>query len=106
MKTKRTLVNEQVIRDNLPTPPAECTYSIEKVSELVHKVWIHYHRTFDYTKDPVMCVHSYIKRDMVHAPKNKEKMRISSHCHISELSDCDAWSVINDTHDSPSLLHL
>ena len=103
---KRTLVNEQVIRDNLPTPPAECTYSIEKVSELVYKVWIHYHRTFDYTTDPVKCIHSYIKRDMVHPAKNKEKMKVSAHCHISELSKCDAWSILNDLNSIQSLQHL
>ena len=106
MKTKRTKVDEQVIWDNLPSAPAECTYSIEKISELVYKVWIHYHRKFDYTTDPVKCIYCYVKRDMIHPGKNKEKMRVSSHCHISELSKCDAWSVINDTHDSPSLLHL
>ena len=103
---KRTLVNEQVIRENLPSPPAECTYSIEKVSELVHKVWIHYHRKFDYTTDPVKCIYCYVKRDMVHPAKNKDKMRVSSHCHISDLSTCNNYSVINDTHSVTSLLHL
>ncbi len=106
MKAKRTPVNVEVIMQNLPSPPTDCSYSVEKVSELVHKVWIHHNRTFDYTTDPVKCIYCYVKRDEVHPAKNKDKMRIKSYCHISELSQCDPYSVINDTHDSPSLLHL
>ena len=106
MKVKRTKVNEQVIRNNLPQPPNDCTYSIEKVSELVYKVWINLHQTFDYTTDPVRSVYCYVKRDQVHPAKNKEKMRVAAHCHINELSSCNNYSVINDTHNVTSLQHL
>ena len=106
MRKTSIKVTEEMVRDNLPTPPTDCSYTVERVTPMVIKVWLNHLRKFDYTTDPVRCVHSYIKRDMVHAPKNKEKMRVESVCHLSELSQQSPYSVINNTHSVKSLQHL
>ena len=103
---KKIQVTEDLVRDHLPEPPAQMSYTIERVTPRVIKVWINDHHTYSYTPDPVRSIYAYVKGEMVHPPKNREKMRVEPLCHITDLSMCDPWSTINDTHDHPSLLHL
>ena len=94
----------QSIESLLPTPPVGYSYTVEQVTPRVTKVWLHHP---DYLfKTDVRTIHCFVKSGKVHAARNKDKMRVEAHCPLSELPNCDPYSVINDTHDHPSLLHL
>ena len=99
-------VHTQTVYDSLPEAPRGYSYTVERVTPRVIKVWINDHRIFSYTADPVRSVYCFVKGDKVHAPRNKEKMRVEALCDIDELSSCDPYSTINDTHTVKSLLHL
>ena len=97
-------VTTQFVYDNLPKAPKGYTYSVERVTPRVIKVWLdHPDRLF---KSDVRTIYCFIKGDKVHAARNKDKMRVEPLCDIEDLYHCDNYSVINDTHDHPSLLHL
>ena len=94
MKKQATTV--RMVLDNLPTPPAGYSYDVERVTPQVIKVWLyHDDANYSYTNEPIYTIHSYIKRDMVHQPKNTEKMKVSSICHLSELSEQSPWTTLN-----------
>ena len=104
MRKQRLIVTEELVKDNLPTPPAGYSYSTERVTPQVIKVWLH-HPEYLFKSD-VTTIYCYVKKDMIHPPFNTKKMRVQSLCHLNELSECDPYSTINDTHDVTSLLHL
>tara|TARA_R110002012_G_scaffold319395_1_gene539895 strand:+ start:253 stop:585 length:333 start_codon:yes stop_codon:yes gene_type:complete len=94
-------VTESLVKENLPSPPEGYSYSVERVTPMVIKVWLyHDDANYSYTNEPVYTIHSFIKRDMVHQPKNTEKMKVSSICHLSELSEQSSWSTLNQP-DNP-----
>jgi hypothetical protein len=99
MKKGQTTV--QQVMENLPSPPEGYSYDVERVTPQVIKVWLyHDDAEYSYTTEPVYSIHSYIKRDMVHQPKNTEKMKVSSICHLSELSKQSPWTTLNQP-DNP-----
>lgn len=104
MRKKSVKVTEEMVRENLPSPPPECSYTIERVTPRVIKVWINHLRNFDYTTDPVRSIYCYVKQEMVHAGKNSDKMRVEPVCHLTELSQQSPYSVIVPT--QTSLQHI
>tara|TARA_R110002050_G_scaffold43823_4_gene104705 strand:- start:23 stop:352 length:330 start_codon:yes stop_codon:yes gene_type:complete len=96
VKAKKIEVTETLVKESLPEPPQGYSYQVERVTPLVIKVWLyHDDANHSYTNEPIYTIHSYIKRDMVHQPKNSEKMKVSSICHLSELSGQSPWSTLN-----------
>ena len=95
-KAKKIEVTENLVKENLPSPPEGYSYQVERVTPQVIKVWLHHDdANHSYTNEPIYTIHSYIKRDMVHQPKNSEKMKVSSICHLFELSEQSSWSTLN-----------
>ena len=94
MKKQATTV--KMVMDNLPSPPEGYSYDVERITPQVIKVWLyHDDANHSYTNEPIYTIHSYIKRDMVHQPKNTEKMKVSSICHLSKLSEQSPYSTLN-----------
>ena len=87
-------VTEALVEKSLPAPPEGFSYTVERITPMVIKVWLNHPNMFTYTTEQVRTVHSFIKRDMVHAPKNQDKMRVSSSCNLSELSQQSPFTVI------------
>ena len=88
----------------LPEPPTGYSYSVERVTPRVIKVWLN-HPPYLF-KEGVRTIYCFVKGDKVHPARNKEKMRVESLCDLNDLYFCDKYSVINDTHDVTSLQHL
>tara|TARA_R110002012_G_scaffold70900_1_gene182296 strand:+ start:79 stop:411 length:333 start_codon:yes stop_codon:yes gene_type:complete len=100
-KAKKIEVTEALVKESLPVAPDGYSYSVERVTPMVIKVWLnHDDANHSYTDEKVYTIHSYIKRDMVHQPKNTDKMKVSSICHLSELSEQSPWSTLNQP-DNP-----
>ena len=80
----------------LPNPPhGQYSYTVERVSPMVIKVWLNCYRNWDYKLgEPSKTIYCFVKGDMVHAPKSKDKMRIKPLCHISELTNQSPYSTI------------
>ena len=95
-KAKKIEVTIPLVKENLPKAPDGYSYSVERVTPQVIKVWLcHDDANHSYTNEKVYTIHSYIKRDMVHQPKNQDKMRVSSICHLFELNEQSPWSTLN-----------
>jgi hypothetical protein len=93
---KKQATTVRMVLDNLPTPPEGYSYDVERITPQVIKVWLYHNdANYSYTNEPVYTIHSYIKRDMVHQPKNTEKMKVSPICHLSELSEQSSWTTLN-----------
>jgi hypothetical protein len=93
MKVQTTV---KMVVENLPSPPEGYSYDVQRVTPQVIKVYLcHDEANYSYTTEPIRSIHSFIKRDMVFMPRNSEKMRVSSLCHLSELRNQSSWSVIN-----------
>jgi hypothetical protein len=93
---KKQATTVRMVLDNLPTPPEGYSYDVERITPQVIKVWLYHNdANYSYTNEPVYTIHSYIKRDMVHQPRNTEKMRVSPICHLSELSEQSPWTTLN-----------
>jgi len=99
MKKVQTTV--KMVMENLPSPPEGYSYDVERVTPQVIKVWLHHDEAnYSYTTEKVYSIHSFIKRDMVHPPRNSEKMRVSSLCHLSELKNQSPYTTIVPTTNS------
>ena len=72
------------IQDALPTPEEGYSYEVERVSPLVHRVWLLHPDKYLF-KESVRTVYCYLKSDKVHAPISVKKMRPKSLCPITEL---------------------
>jgi len=92
------------VEDSLPSPPDGFSYSVERVSPMVAKVWLNHPDRYTYTEDPVRTIYCFLKNDKVHPPSDKDKMRPKSVCHISELSQQSPHTTI--VSKTTSLLHL
>ena len=87
VKAKKIEVTEALVKESLPEPPQNHSYSVERVTDMVIKVWLNHHQNYDYAVGkPVSTIYAYIKRDMVHEPKNSLKMKVKALCPLSELS--------------------
>ena len=99
MKKVQTTV--KMVMENLPSPPEGYSYDVERVTPQVIKVWLHHDEAnYSYTTEKVYSIHSFIKRDMVHPPRNSEKMRVSPLCHLSELKNQSPYTTIVPTTNS------
>ena len=78
-------VTLQDIEDALPCPDIDYEYQVERVSPMVHRVWLIHPEDKYLFKQDVRTVYCYLKGDKVHAPLSVKKMRPKSLCHISEL---------------------
>ena len=92
-------VTLEEVRNNLPVPPIsdsfEYSYSLERVSPMVIKVWLNHHHNFDYACGrPVRTIYCFLKNDKVHPPKSKDKMQVKSICTIDELEEQNPYSTI------------
>ena len=108
-RAKRLIINEDVIRDNLPSPPRGHHYRVEQFSKLVFRVMLVNDGTFSYKEDgeEVSSVHSFIKSTGdVMRPKSRDKISSEKVCPFAKLPLCNPYSVINDTHHVTSLQHL
>ena len=85
----------------LPDPPEWGYYSVEQVSPLVQRVWLHDTRFYSYTTDPVMTVWGFIKGNKVHPPKNSQHMKPKSVSLVTE-----AWRLSCYTTIVPDLTQL
>ena len=96
MRKAKVPTTVKMVMDSLPEAPEGYSYDVQRVTPQVIKVWLyHDDANHSYTNEPIYTIHSYIKRDMVHQPKNTEKMKVSSICHLSELSEQSPWSTLN-----------
>ena len=85
----------------LPTPPEWGYYSVEQVSPLVQRVWLHDTRFYSYTTDPVMTVWGFVRGDKVHPPKNSQHKKPKSVSLVTE-----AWRLSCYTTIVPDLTQL
>lgn len=99
-KKVKVEVTESLVKENLPSPPEGYSYSIERITPLVIKVWLNHPDVYTYTTEPVRTIYAFVKRDMVHAGKNREKMRVSSTCNLSELSQQSPFTVMQPDADA------
>ena len=94
-KAKKIEVTEALVKESLPVAPDGYSYSIERVTPQVIKVWLNHHYPYDYAVGkPVRTIYCFVKRDVVHAGKNRDKMRVSATCNLSELSHQSPFTVI------------
>ena len=78
----------------LPDPPEWGFYSVEQVSPMVQRVWLHDTRSYSYTTEQVMTVWGFVKNDKVHPPKNSQHMKPKSVSHITEAFHLSSYSTI------------
>ena len=104
MSVTDTMVSIERVNNLLPDPPDGFTYSIERVSPMVLKVWLNHPDKYIYTSDPVRTVYCFIKNDRVHPPASHKKMRPLSIASVHELFTLSCYTTIIPT--TTSLLHL
>ena len=97
-------ITTQTVYDNLPKAPKGHTYTVERVTPRVIKVWLN-HPPYLFKQD-VRTIYCFVKGDKVHPARNKDKMRVEPISDIDDLCTLDNYSVINDTHNVLSLQHL
>ena len=94
-KAKAIEVTIPLVKENLPEAPDGYSYFIERVTPQVIKVWLNHHQDYDYAcGKPVRTIYCFLKRDKVHAGKNRDKMRVSATCNLSELSQQSPYTVM------------
>ena len=94
-KAKKIEVTIPLVKENLPQPPDGYSYSVERITPLVIKVWLNHHQQYDYAcGKPVRTLYCFLKRDKVHAGKNRDKMKVSSTCNLTELSQQSPFTVM------------
>ena len=93
-KAKKIEVTIPLVKENLPQPPDGYSYSVERITPMVIKVWLNHPDVYTYTTEPVRTIYAFVKRDMVHAGKNRDKMRVSSTCNLTELSQQSPFTVM------------
>jgi hypothetical protein len=104
MSVTNHMVSTTRVENLLPDPPDGYSYSIERVSPMVLKVWLNHPDHFNYTDEPVRTIYCFIKNDRVHPPKNHKTMRPKSLCSVHELFTMPCYTTIIPT--TTSLLHL
>ncbi len=96
MPKKKQKIDEKVIMSHLPSLPDKFSYTVERFSPLVWRIWLNHHYPFDYAcGKPVHTIHSFIKSDgTVVRPKNCDKISREKVCHLSEITDDMKYTVI------------
>ena len=78
----------------LPDPPTWGYYSVEQVSPLVQRVWLHDTRDYTYTTEEVKSVWGFVKGEKVHPPKNSQHMKPKSVSHVTEAFRLSCYTTI------------
>ena len=78
----------------LPDPPTWGHYSVEQVSPLVQRVWLHDTRDYTYTTEEVKSVYCFVKGDKIHPPKNSQHMKPKSVSHVTEAFRLSCYTTI------------
>ena len=78
----------------LPDPPRWGHYSVEQVSPLVQRVWLHDTRDYTYTTEEVKSVWGFVKGEKVHPPKNSQHMKPKSVSHVTEAFRLSCYTTI------------
>ena len=95
MRKAKAPTTVKMVMDSLPEAPEGYSYDVERVTDMVIKVWLNHHYPYDYAcGKSVRTIYCFVKRDMVHAGKNRDKMRVSSTCNLTELSQQSPFTVI------------
>ena len=89
----------------LPDAPEGYHHSVEQVSPLIHRVWLHHEANYDYAcGKSVRTVWGFISKGRVFPPKNWKQPRSKSVCDLTECWRLSGYtSVIPTTTD---LTHL
>ena len=89
----------------LPDEPEGYYFSVEQMSPLIMRVWLHHKKVYDYNLgEPVKTIWGFIKSGRVHPPKNTKTPNPKSVCDL-----LDAWKLpgyTSYTHNVTSLQHL
>ena len=102
---KTVKVTARDIMDSLPDAPSGYHHSVEVVSPLVHRVWLHHHAAYDYAcGEPVKTVYCFIKGGKVYPPKNANQARPKSVCLLVDLVNQSPYTTIIPK--VTSLVHL
>ena len=105
MGRKSTKVTLQEVREALPVAPKGYHYSVEQVSPLLQRVWLHHERPYVYAEgEPVRTVYCFVKSGRVHAPKNFKTPRPQSVCMLIDLAKQSPYTTIVPT--CTDLTHL
>ena len=97
-------VTPDYIHSCLPDEPDGYHYSVERVSPLVHRVWLNHERDYVFSDEPVQTVWGFIKQGKVYPAKNSKMARAKSVCDLLDAYKLSCYSVINDTHNVTSHL--
>lgn len=101
VKAKKIEVTETLVKESLPEPPQGYSYDVQRVTPQVIKIRLcHDDADYSYTTEKVWSIYGFVKRDMVHPPRNSEKMRVSPLCHLSELRNQSPYTTIVPTTNS------
>ena len=93
---KKTQLEPQQVLMFLPCEPDGFHYSVEQVSPLVQRVWLHHEYPYDYAcGTPVATVWGFIKSGKVHQPKNHKTAKAKSVCSITEAYTLSPYTTIN-----------
>ena len=103
--SKSVKITTADIESSLPTPPDNFHYSVEVVSPLIHRVWLHHHANYDYAcGEPVKTVYCFVKGGKVYPPKNANQARPKSVCLLIDLKNQSPYTTIIPK--VTSLVHL
>ncbi len=86
-------VTVKQVTDALPVAPDGYSYSVEKVSPMVIKVWLNHPNEYTFKSD-VRTIYCFLKNDKVHPPSTCDKMRPKSLCQIDELCNQSPYTTI------------
>lgn len=101
MRKAKVPTTVKMVMDSLPEAPEGYSYDVERVTPQVIKIYLcHDEANYSYTTEKIWSIYGFVKRDMVHAPRNTEKMRVSSLCHLSELKNQSPYTTIVPTTNS------
>ena len=99
-------VDRSLIQDNLPTPPTNHHYRVERFSPLVWRVWLVNENHFNFRDDdsPVETIWGFVKStgDVIR-PTNKDKISRTKVCHITDVPSGLKYSTIIP--QGPKCLH-
>ena len=98
-------ITSKDIMNSLPGAPTGFHYSVETVSPLVHRIWLHHHKNYDYAcGEPVKTVYGFVKGGKCYPAKNAKTMRPKSVCLLIDLKDQSPYTLIIPK--VTSLVHL
>ena len=103
--SKPIKITARDIVDSLPDAPSGFHYSVEVVSPLVHRIWLHHHADYDYAcGESVKTVYGFVKGGKCYPAKNANQARPKSVCLLIDLKDQSPYTLIIPK--TTSLVHL